>query len=742
MNAAANLLGAIGFGADTGGLIIWCKEVDGPGRPAKRFDDIAAAVSWAQERVPSFDVYFGQTPQLPLERDSRGTEARAMALLSLWCDLDCAGATHANGNLPTRQEAEAFIKDLVLPPSALVWSGGGFQLYWFLKEPIVIGSEDDRRKARALVEGWQEYVRQRLGRDLDHTSDLARVLRLPGTINHKNGSSAPVELLELYRERRYHPGDFEDYIQTITPGAKSRGVKDNGRDSQSESGRDGVNPADVLRGVPEGHRDEMLFRYACSLRARGRFSRVEAEALVLLAASRCTPPFDPRAAAAKVERAWKHTENEANAAFGQEGSPGEPRPKPASATETATEPKATSTEGERRKEKSGSTSAEDNPTDKAETEAAGVAERIPRGFRRPAEVLEAIPSPKFRFRTDIPSLNNAGREGLPTGIVIVIVGWPDAGKTGLMTQIILSIAMNYEVVAVLFTPDGGQEATAIRIGGLLGFDQDRLEARDPEEKAKLAERLHERRIFIVNDSEDGMVFERIREEAERIRPDLPHIYGLDSAQECLATETADELDERHRAIELMRAVYRTVEANPIPSLTVVTSQAAGQAFTPAKKSDRTPPIGAPAESKKISYLCHMVVALEGDPSRGPDFGRAAVVKSKLRGPKPSFVLQVDPLTSRLKEIDSAVVEEAAENRKARAREKRVAKIADWIENLLIKSGPLLVEEIRSRISGDKSDIAAALDGLEAQGRAAWEPAGKTNRGRRWRTSKGPKAPET
>jgi hypothetical protein len=343
-----------------------------------------------------------------------------------------------------------------------------------------------------------------------------------------------------------------------------------------------------------------------------------------------------------------------------------------------------------------------------------------------------LPQPKFRFATGIPALDAASRGGFPTGTVVVFSGWPDAGKTGLGTQIVTDIALHYEVVAVLFTPDGGQESTAIRIGGLLGLDQDKLEARDPEEKAKLEEKLRDRRIFIIDDSLEGMALDRIVSDAEKFRPDLPHVYFLDSAQECLATEKADELDERHRVIALVRAVYSTVKANPIPSLAIVTSQVSGQAFAPGKRSDRTNPLGAPAESKKISYLSHLMVSLEGDPSQEPEFGRAKVVKSKLRGTKPSFRLQVDPKTSRLSEVDPATITRAKEEARAKAQEARLSAITDRICARLQKSGPLLTGEIQDRVIGDKGDIKKTLDALEAQGRVEWEPTGQTGRGRRWR----------
>lgn len=65
-----------------------------------------------------------------------------------------------------------------------------------------------------------------------------------------------------------------------------------------------VRGADVLNGVPEGERDETLFRYVSRLKHR-RLAPKEVEVLVLEAASRCDPPFPPDEALKKVERAFK-----------------------------------------------------------------------------------------------------------------------------------------------------------------------------------------------------------------------------------------------------------------------------------------------------------------------------------------------------------------------------------------------------------------------------------------------------
>lgn len=66
-----------------------------------------------------------------------------------------------------------------------------------------------------------------------------------------------------------------------------------------------VDAQSVLAGIPSGSRDVTLFKYACSLRARG-MGRAEAEVLVGHAASACSPVFPHSQAMRKVEQAWRY----------------------------------------------------------------------------------------------------------------------------------------------------------------------------------------------------------------------------------------------------------------------------------------------------------------------------------------------------------------------------------------------------------------------------------------------------
>ncbi|RDV81691.1 DUF927 domain-containing protein [Ammonifex thiophilus] len=154
------------------------------------------------------DVYFGvglRKEKLPPEK--RGAAGDVVALPGLWVDADCQEGIHKAGNLPAKGEALQTLLDLPVPPTVVVDSGGGLHAYWLFREPWAFGGEDDRREAASLSARFQQAL-QALWREqnweLDNTSDLARILRVPGTRNWKDpGNPREVKVVHLDPGRRY-----------------------------------------------------------------------------------------------------------------------------------------------------------------------------------------------------------------------------------------------------------------------------------------------------------------------------------------------------------------------------------------------------------------------------------------------------------------------------------------------------------------------------------------------------------
>jgi hypothetical protein len=116
-------------------------------------------------------------------------------------DIDIAGEAHKKKALPeTMEQARELADSLGVDPTLSVDSGHGLQAYWLFSEPWIFTDDDEREQARQLIERFQAALRRNAeaaGWTLDATHDLARVLRLPGTINYKlKGQPTPAKLLD------------------------------------------------------------------------------------------------------------------------------------------------------------------------------------------------------------------------------------------------------------------------------------------------------------------------------------------------------------------------------------------------------------------------------------------------------------------------------------------------------------------------------------------------------------------
>ena len=149
----------------------------------------------------------------------------------MWTDIDFK-------DQPERVAGEA-LNRFPLEPSAVVESGGGLHLYWFLKNPLDPQVEGKR------VEVVLRRLAERLGGDRN-ACDVSRVLRLPGTQNFKYTPSRECRVRELYADRRYDFIELEGLFPSGPPHALG--------DTKTITG--------VKGGVPQGKRNATLARLA------------------------------------------------------------------------------------------------------------------------------------------------------------------------------------------------------------------------------------------------------------------------------------------------------------------------------------------------------------------------------------------------------------------------------------------------------------------------------------------------
>ncbi len=109
----------------------------------------------------------------PMSRRKRSNKTVA-AINCLYGDFD------AKDYEDSKPAILAHLDTLPLSPSVIIDSGGGYHCYWLLDEPFMLTTDDDRDQAAKLQRAWVTFVGSDQG-----TLDLARVLRVPGTVNYK-----------------------------------------------------------------------------------------------------------------------------------------------------------------------------------------------------------------------------------------------------------------------------------------------------------------------------------------------------------------------------------------------------------------------------------------------------------------------------------------------------------------------------------------------------------------------------
>ena len=164
----------------------------------------------------------------------RGGADDMLAMPGVWCDLDVLAGRHHKWHDPegiitlpaTVDDALNLTDDLGLKPTAVVLSGGGAYAWWLFNSPLIFATKAERdegdRLSRAFNMTLIELGRRR-GWHVDNTSDLARVLRVPGTVNRKR-EPVPVRLVECHPERRYTPAELDSVC--LEPIVEPRAVRE------------------------------------------------------------------------------------------------------------------------------------------------------------------------------------------------------------------------------------------------------------------------------------------------------------------------------------------------------------------------------------------------------------------------------------------------------------------------------------------------------------------------------------
>lgn len=179
--------------------------------------DAALKVQDLSENM-DLNIYFSVGLQAEAKSSKeRGDSNGVLGLPGLWFDLDRKGPGHTEENLPeTLDDALDFLESAIpIKPSFVVNSGGGLYPFWLFDNPWILESDENRKAAAELSRLFQQSIKNKAkilhGWNLDITSDLARILRPPGSRNNKLSKPREVFILED-SGKRYSPEEFKAYL--------------------------------------------------------------------------------------------------------------------------------------------------------------------------------------------------------------------------------------------------------------------------------------------------------------------------------------------------------------------------------------------------------------------------------------------------------------------------------------------------------------------------------------------------
>lgn len=210
------------------------------------------------------DVYFGVLRRTRMGGTAADVVSHAPVL---WADVDPYKTHDSQHPLDFYNEGGmGRVLDFPIPPSIIVDSGHGIHAYWLLRDAAPVADASLAMKGIAKDIGG------------DHTHDPARILRVPGTFNHKDPDNVvPVRLLRLDTTRRYR---FSDFSEWLDKGSEGRGTPHSWSPQTYERRADLPPWLDELiaNGAPRGSRSEQAFKVAIWL-ARFGYTDQEIQAV-------------------------------------------------------------------------------------------------------------------------------------------------------------------------------------------------------------------------------------------------------------------------------------------------------------------------------------------------------------------------------------------------------------------------------------------------------------------------------
>lgn len=207
---------------ETSGFINICSTGNWAGRNFRDRDQAVSYIKYLDSQRPKGIYARATTLREVPEAGSRGGVDHTSEFVGFWADLDVEGPGHKTDKpLPrTFNDCLAIIAEAGLPePTEWISSGGGYYPWWLLPTPHLVADAaalSDLTEISARLQRIIELASEKLGFSYGAgVGDLARVLRIPGTVNRKV-DDAPTMcewMMEASRSKPYTLAEMEDCIR-------------------------------------------------------------------------------------------------------------------------------------------------------------------------------------------------------------------------------------------------------------------------------------------------------------------------------------------------------------------------------------------------------------------------------------------------------------------------------------------------------------------------------------------------
>lgn len=155
------------------------------------------ALSFIRAEALTKNVYVGMTTR---KDSTSGAKANCYELTALYIEIDASSFSSYQDMV---DYVEKLKEDPMYSPSMIIHSGNGFHIYWKLKEPLAIDNSNIK-----FIEATLRGLAIRC-HGSPESCEVARVLRVAGTKNHKSAPAKDVKLVHLDEARRFELSDFD-----------------------------------------------------------------------------------------------------------------------------------------------------------------------------------------------------------------------------------------------------------------------------------------------------------------------------------------------------------------------------------------------------------------------------------------------------------------------------------------------------------------------------------------------------